>query len=465
MTSLVGPDLERFTPPAEYLQDITEALAATRTHQEVIEIILTPAVKALGAVAGIVLLVNATDQQLKIAGSQGYQDGTLIIWQEGPVEDHVLIADILRLREACYFEQVGSLKAAYPELEARTGALAAVANAVLPLFSDARPLGVIVLDFKEPHTFTPPERRFLKILASQCSIALGRAEATEILETQVEERTRQLLSEQAALKAQTRELVAANEELQAFAYWVSHDLRTPVRHITGFLKLARISLDGQLDERTARYLDVIDHAGAEMNALIDALLDLSRTSQLPLRLTPVDLSSVLARILEAVLPDLLDRDVKWEVGVLPSVTGDVDALRLAMTQLIENALKFTKDQTRAVIHVWAEDQGEVWRVSIRDNGVGFDPRYQKQLFQMFKRLHRAGEFEGQGVGLARVRRIVLKHGGEVFAEGQPGLGATFSFTLPKDGPVVQPTQWLGRGGPDPAVAGLLESSAPGIVLP
>jgi signal transduction histidine kinase len=420
-------------PLSEYLQDITEALAATRTHREVIEIILTPAVKALGAVAGIVLLVDETDQQLKIAGSQGYQDGTLTLWQEGPVEDHVLIADILRLRESRYFEQVGALREAYPELEARTGALAAVANAVLPLFSDGRPLGVIVLDFKEPHTFIPSERRFLEIMASQCAIALGRAEATEMLEARVEERTRQLQEEQAALKAQTRELAAANEELQAFAYWVSHDLRTPVRHITGFLKLARISLDGQLDQRTARYLDVIDQAGVEMNTLIDALLDLSRTSHLPLRMGQVDLSQVLARIQEAALPELLDRDVQWEIGVLPTVNGDFDALRLVMTQLIENALKFTKDRARSVIRVWSEDQGDVWRVSVGDNGVGFDPRYQEQLFQMFKRLHRAGEFEGHGVGLARVRRIILRHGGEVFAEGQVDQGATFGFTLPKRG--------------------------------
>jgi len=144
--------------------------------------------------------------------------------------------------------------------------------------------------------------------------------------------------------------------LQAFAYWVSHDLRTPVRHITGFLKLARISLDGQLDQRTARYLDVIDQAGVEMNTLIDALLDLSRTSQLPLRMGQVNLSQVLARIQEAALPELLDRDVQWEIGVLPIVTGDFDALRLVMTQLIENALKFTRDQTRSVIRVWSEDR-------------------------------------------------------------------------------------------------------------
>ena len=118
----------------------------------VTESVLTPTVKALGAVAGIVLLVDQTDQQMKIAGSQGYEDGALTLWQEGPIEDHVLISDILRMREARYFEHMGALKEAYPDLESRTGALAATANAVLPMFLDGQPLGVIVLDFKEGST-------------------------------------------------------------------------------------------------------------------------------------------------------------------------------------------------------------------------------------------------------------------------------------------------------------------------
>ncbi|WP_407543203.1 GAF domain-containing protein (plasmid) [Deinococcus radiomollis] len=192
MTSQPGADLGPFAPLAAYIQEITEALAATTTQREVIEIVLTPAVQAIGASAGIVLSVDETDQQMKIAGSQGYEDGPPTLWQEGPINDNVLIADILRMKEALYFEDAGALKAAYPELESRTGGLLPVANATLPMFLDGQPLGVIVLDFREPHHFTTAERRFLKILSAQCAIALGRAQATVLLEDRVEARTRQL---------------------------------------------------------------------------------------------------------------------------------------------------------------------------------------------------------------------------------------------------------------------------------
>lgn len=178
-------------PLSTYIQEITEALAATTTQREVIEIVLTPAVQAIGASAGIVLSVDQTDQQMKIAGSQGYEDGVPTLWQEGPIEHHVLISDILRMKEARYFEDAGTLKNAYPELESRTGGVLPVANATLPMFLDGQPLGVIVLDFKEPHHFTTAERRFLKILSAQCAIALGRAQATVLLEDRVEARTRQ----------------------------------------------------------------------------------------------------------------------------------------------------------------------------------------------------------------------------------------------------------------------------------
>ncbi|WP_407572876.1 EAL domain-containing protein [Deinococcus altitudinis] len=227
MTPPPDAGLGPFASLAEKLQEITEALAATSTMREVIEIVLTPAVEALGAVAGIVLLVYHTDQQMKIAGSQGYEDVTLTVWQEGPIEDHVLISDILRMKEALYFEHVGALKEAYPDLESRTGALAAVANAVLPMFLDDRPFGIIVLDFTEPHSFTPAERRFLRILSAQCAVALGRAEATVLLEVRVEERTRQLEEQTQRMEEQR----AAQEAFVAFTEAVGSqtDLHTLVR--------------------------------------------------------------------------------------------------------------------------------------------------------------------------------------------------------------------------------------------
>jgi light-regulated signal transduction histidine kinase (bacteriophytochrome) len=204
--------------------------------------------------------------------------------------------------------------------------------------------------------------------------------------------------------------------------------------MTGFLRLARISLDGKLDERSARYLDVVEQAATQMNALIDALLDLSRSAQQPLRLTTVDLNGIMSQLQERLLPDLLTRNIRWEVATMPPVQGDREALTQVLTQLTENALKFTRTRDLAVIRVWAEDQGDVWSVFVQDNGLGFDPRYQDRLFNLFQRLHTVQEATGTGVGLASVRRLILKHGGQVFAEGQVGEGATFGFTLPKVAP-------------------------------
>jgi GAF domain-containing protein len=668
-----------FSPGAlnERLHDVMEALAAARTQTEILDVVLRPTLRALGAIGGAVLLVDETGRSLRVAAHQGYVPGVPIIWQAGSVEDPGPTADVLRTREALYFEHAGELTALYPDLEAQTGAVAAVATAVLPMVLDAGPLGTLVLDFKEPHTFTLEERRFLRTLASHCAIALDRADSLRRLERQLEERTRTILrdaqaqeafvafteavgaetdlptlvrqaikvlegrfpgasiayyeqqdglwkartwsedldpalaaslaaglpvdtplfaevvrtrqpvftdawdavqeqvalteeygavagyplivsgelhwflavglrdtrswseadralvravgrslnlalerSETArhlmlqnaellartraleafaeltrdlalttdplllirraqevvmpmladgaalyyepegdrwynrvqhgslhspelqaaidaglpyaetnnllipwttgqpyfqdvydqdtdqlpslvrhigataalplwvggtaigvmvfalftqrtwsnddrmlletamqslelaldralqtrtvtgqrdALDARTQELAATTEELQSFSYSVSHDLRTPVRHIIGFLRLARTSLDGQLDERSARYLDVVEQAGTQMNTLIDALLNLSRAAQQPLRPQMVDLNELVAQIQTTLLPDLLAENIQWEVRPLPAVWGDRDALKQVLTQLTENA--------------------------------------------------------------------------------------------------------------------------------
>ena len=721
--------------------------------------------KALGALAGDVLLVDEDWRTLRMAAHQGYVAGSPTIWQDSPLDAQVPAADVLRTREALYFENAGELKVVYPQLEAQTGAIAAVASAVLPMFLDGRPLGSLVLDFKEPHTFTREERRFLQILAGQCAVALGRAESIRQLERHLEAQTRTnledaqaheafvafteavgsetdlstlvqqaitvlqsrfpdatviyyeeedglwkgrlwsedlgpdlvsvvaaglpseaplfadlvrtrapvftddwpakhqqatrsneygaagaypllvngelhwllsvglrntctwnesgralvravgralnlalertdtarqltgqnvelqartraleafadltrdlalttdplllirraqevvmtMLSDGAALylvpegdrwysrvqhgtlhspdlqaavdaglpyaqtknllipwtggkpyylnlydqssssvpslvghihatatlplrvqgtltgvlafvlfdqrtwsgvdrvvletavqslemaldrakhaqelAARTQQLESTTRELEEFSYSVAHDLRTPVRHMLGFLKLARTELVGSLNERSARYLDVVGQAGEQMNILIDAMLHLSNTAQQSLRPQTVDLNGIMTRLRERVLPDLMTRDIRWEVLPLPQVWGDWDALTQVLTQLTENALKFTQTRDPAIVRVWAEDRGDAWVVYVEDNGLGFDPQYQDRLFNMFQRLHTTQEASGTGVGLASVRRLILKHGGQVFAEGRVGQGATFGFTLPKN---------------------------------
>lgn len=292
-----------------------------------------------------------------------------------------------------------------------------------PFFQDGEMESVLIMGSRKSVVWTERKKGIFRAVGRSLDLALDRARQAWTMTAQRD-----------ALDARTQELAASTREIEAFSYSISHDLRTPVRHMLGFLKLARTSLDTRIDERSARYLDVIEQSGEQMNVLIDAMLNLSNTAQQPLKPTTVDLGKVVAQLQEALVPDLLTRNIRWEVTPLPSVQGDQDALRQVLSQLIENALKFTRTRDPAVIQVWPEDQGETWKISVKDNGLGFDPRYQERLFNLFQRLHSAREAAGSGVGLASVRRLILKHGGQVFAEGQLGEGATFGFVLPKSGP-------------------------------
>ena len=233
------------------------------------------------------------------------------------------------------------------------------------------------------------------------------------------------------LQRSNAELSAANEELEAFAYSASHDLRTPVRHVQSFSELARRSLSGAPNEGAERYLGYVEQAAQRMSSLIDALLSLSRSSRQELTPAPVDLELLLRRARRDMESELAGREVQWQTSALPVVVGDQALLQQVMNNLLANAVKFSRIRQQAVIEVWSEEDAAAWTVFVRDNGVGFDPRYSERLFGVFQRLHTEREFEGTGVGLATVRRIVLRHGGNVSASSVPGEGATFGFTLPK----------------------------------
>ncbi|GAA5513915.1 adaptive-response sensory-kinase SasA [Deinococcus carri] len=311
-------------------------------------------------------------------------------------------------REPYYLEEYDQHTDHFETYQVRRGALAA-----FPVCVNGSPYGIFgVALFHERH-WSEADRAVIETTVRSLGLALEGAQGVTQL---AEER---------------RKLAAANEELEAFAYSVSHDLRTPVRHIRSFNDLLRQALGDSLDEKPARYLRIVEEATGRMNTLIDAMLDLSRTSRLPLQMGLVDLGDLVGSVRAELEADAPDRQVEWEVMPLPLVTGDAHTLRQVLVNLLANALKYTRTREVARIEVWAEEQPHEWVVSVRDNGVGFDPRYGDKLFGVFQRLHRHDEFEGTGVGLANVRRIVTRHGGKVFAQGVPSEGATFGFTLPR----------------------------------
>ncbi|WP_157448870.1 ATP-binding protein [Deinococcus peraridilitoris] len=728
------------------LQEVTAALASAKSENEVLRVVLEPALRSLQAVAGAVLLLDREHSMLRLSASSGYEKGGSTIWQDGPLSAELPATHALQWGQALFFEHAEALHHAYPNLEQLTGARGPVASAVVPMLLEGQALGVIVLDFREPHVFTPPERRFLLTLASQCAIAFERLMLARELEERVDERTRELLQEKAELEAilasipdavyvasqsgvtrandsarallnlpsgdplprsvaelserlrvrdprsgarlnlneeplvralsgetssrdllirrdatgedlllrstaapihvggavvgavcvktditnslQVREVRAlnaqleqrilertmaleqqsaaldgfvqfarltaqatdiltlarhaaqvlraalgevsvayyqphdhlwkartwtddippqalemirsgvhmdhasfaravrerqvvyterwdaeseglaesreygagalypyfvgtepcgmlnlatrraqawstrekevfesvaqslglaleraeqarqldeqrqtlqkhsealevANEELEAFSYSVSHDLRTPVRHIKGFAGLLRRAQQDRLDEKSARYLASIEQAASTMDNLIETLLDFSRTARQPLQVAPVPLEQLVDRTRTALAPDLQGREIEWHLEKLPTVLGDGETLQQVMTNLISNAIKYTRPRRPARIEIRALERPDDWLITVRDNGVGFDSRYQDKLFGVFQRLHDEDDFEGTGVGLANVKRIIARHGGQVGAESQVGQGAAFHFTLPK----------------------------------
>ncbi|MGH8580347.1 MAG: sensor histidine kinase [Gammaproteobacteria bacterium] len=236
------------------------------------------------------------------------------------------------------------------------------------------------------------------------------------------------------VRLRTAELTAANEELEAFSYSVSHDLRAPLRHIHGFSDLLRRQHEANLDDQGRRYLSKISDSAQQMGVLIDDLLTFSRIRRAELQRTRVDLRELVKEVCDLLQPEMGGRDIAWALGELPEVPADRRLLRLVLQNLVANALKYSGTRQRAEITMSATRERGEFVVSIRDNGVGFDMKYAERLFGVFQRLH--SDFEGSGIGLATVRRIILRHGGRVWAEGTVDEGACFYFSLPDELPVL-----------------------------
>ncbi|MCB9135204.1 MAG: PAS domain S-box protein [Anaerolineales bacterium] len=254
----------------------------------------------------------------------------------------------------------------------------------------------------------------------------------------VEQQIRKLNQElEERVTERTVQLEAANKELEAFAYSISHDLRAPLRHIGGFLELLRVSTETTLDEQSLHYLATISDASRRMGLMIDALLSFSRMSRSKMSEVEVDLEILVQEVLNDFELDFAGRDIQWHLTTLPKVIGDRTLLRMVFENLISNALKFTRSRVQTKIEIgWLYGPQDEIVIFVRDNGVGFDMDYADKLFGVFQRLHRTDEFEGTGIGLANVRRIIERHGGKTWAEAHPGVGATFYFSFPNPETII-----------------------------
>jgi K+-sensing histidine kinase KdpD len=262
------------------------------------------------------------------------------------------------------------------------------------------------------------------------------------LEKEVAERIRQarLLEQSAAenralnkvLETRSIELQASNKELEAFAYSISHDLRAPLRHVAGYAELLQKHESSMVDPSGREHLTAIVDSAKRMGTLIDDLLAFSRIGRAETHTATVNLDQLVKEAIHEVQKDAPGRTIAWTVGSLPILHGDRSMLRLVIVNLLSNAVKFTRTRPKAEIEIGSSDvPGNEVVVFVRDNGVGFNMKYVHKLFGVFQRLHRQEAFEGTGIGLATVQRIINRHGGRVWAEGEKDKGAVFYFSAPK----------------------------------
>jgi light-regulated signal transduction histidine kinase (bacteriophytochrome) len=233
------------------------------------------------------------------------------------------------------------------------------------------------------------------------------------------------------VEERTAKLQAANQELEAFSYSVSHDLRAPLRHIVGFVQMVGKEAEPSLSTQGLRHLAIISASAKRMGDLIDDLLAFSRVGKAEMLKTSVNLDELLRDILGDLHPEPGERRILWKIHPLPPVKADRALLRMVFVNLISNAIKFTGRRAEPVIEIGrGPGRDDETVVFVRDNGAGFDPRYTSKLFGVFQRLHSQAEFEGTGIGLAHIQRIIQRHGGRAWAEGAVDGGATFYISIP-----------------------------------
>jgi signal transduction histidine kinase len=355
-----------------------------------------------------------------------------------PLAPGDLFSEAFRAEAVRYIEDLGTLESPSPyHRELLAEGIRALLS--VPLLVEGQAIGEIMLGSATPAAFDGEHRDIAVEVATPIAIAIQHARLREELARQTAELERRLAERSAAVRSVTA-------ELETVLYSVSHDLRGPLRQLLGFSRLLLDQAVQEPEAATRQYAERIQEAAERMTALVDDLINMSRLGRQDVMRRPVDLGSLVEDVIGQLRSGSDGRIIEWKVDELPTVDADPALLKVALTNLLANAVKFTRQRPRATIHIRpVESEGQVG-LAVQDNGVGFKMAYAGKLFGLFQRLHRADEFEGNGAGLAIVQRIATKHGGRVWAEAEPDKGATFYLTVGSR-PPERRSEEVGRTAP------------------
>ena len=418
------------------LHDIDRAvLQAVESPERIAQAALQRLRKLLACQRASVGIFDLAKKEVRVFAAEATRE---TIVQTGKVlaEDAYGDLEVLRQGSAEILEDTAQVKS--PSAVAQILQAEGVRSSLtLPLVSERGLIGALNVGWETPRAVTSEEQEIAGEVAGLIALAIQQArllQETKFHAGELEQRVRE----------RTVQLESANKELEAFSYSVSHDLRAPLRHVQGYVEMLTREAGGQLSDKARRFMKTIGDASAEMGVLIDDLLEFSRMGRTEMCEARVDLEALVRETVRELEPATRERSIIWETSPLPAVQGDSAMLKQVLANLLGNAVKYTRPRDPAKIEIGcagAEDERTV--LYVRDNGVGFDPQYVDKLFGVFQRLHRADEFEGTGIGLASVRRIIARHGGRTWAEGNLNAGATFYFTL-KMAPAGEPSQRTGE---------------------
>ena len=410
--------LRRSAERLAVLHDLDQAILAARSPAEIGRAALGRMRRMVPCHRCTVLLFDFTRGQAQLIA--GYAAGGALPAATLPL-DRFSDGDILRRGVVRAIDDLAASESAAPILrELREEGMRSVLS--IPLLVDAEAIGEINLASTSPRGFTGEHRDIAVEIAAPLAIAIQQARLREELGRQTGELERRVAERSAALRS-------ATAELETMVYAISHDLRDPLRHISGFSQLLLDDVGAAIDPAVQHYARRIREGAGRMSGLVDDLVHLARITRQDLLRRPVELTGLVEDVMSQLQPDTEGRQVEWSIQPLPTVDCDAALVRPALQSLLSNALKFTRPREHAVITIRPIEHDGQAGLAVQDNGVGFKMAFAGKLFGVFQRLHRPDEFEGNGAGLALVQRVAQKHGGRVWADSGPDGGATFYLTL------------------------------------